>query len=170
MKSFPIEGRDQKVKSPIHILHLEDDPYDASLVQGTLRAGGIVSTTTCVETEEHFVTALAQGGIDLILSDYTLPGFNGLSALKIAHAERPEVPFIFVSGTLGEDQAIESLKSGAADYVLKKHLSRLPETVHHAMQEVEERTNRLQYESRALFRKHLVIPPQRTTTRLPRIT
>jgi DNA-binding NtrC family response regulator len=158
------------MKSPFQILHLEDDPYDAALVQGTLKAGGIVSATLCVETEEHFVAALTQGGIDLILSDYTLPQFDGLSALKIAQAERPDLPFIFVSGTLGEDQAIASLKSGAVDYVLKKHLSRLPEAIRHAMQAVEERAERRQYESRALLRKRLIIPPQRTTTILPRVT
>jgi DNA-binding NtrC family response regulator len=158
------------MKSPVHILHLEDDPYDAALVQGTLREGGIICTITCMETEEHFVATLAQGGIDLILADYTLPRFDGLSALKIAQAERPDLPFIFVSGTLGEDQAIDSLKSGATDYVLKKHLSRLPEAVRHAMQAVEERAERRQYESRALLRKRLIIPPQRTTTILPRVT
>ena len=97
------------------------------------------------------MAALTQGGIDLILSDYTLPRFDGLSALKIAQIERPEVPFIFVSGTLGEDQAIESFKRGAVDYVLKKHLSRIPEAVRHAMQAVEKRAERRQYESRASF-------------------
>ena len=137
---------------------------DAALVQTTLRSGGIVSTTTCVETHSGFVSLLDRGGFDLILSDYTLPGFNGLAALEIAHVERPDCPFIFVSGTLGEDQAIESLKSGATDYVLKKHLSRLPEAVHRAMQKVEDRNLHRQFESRALFRKGLVIPAQQTTS------
>jgi DNA-binding NtrC family response regulator len=149
------------MKPPINILHLEDDPYDAALVQATLRAGGTISTITRTETHDHFVSVLAKGGIDLILADYTLPAFDGMSALEIAQEERPDVPFIFVSGTLGEDQAINSLKSGATDYVLKKNLSRLLPAVNKAMQEVEARDQRRQFEARASLRKRLVIPPQR---------
>ena len=74
------------MKSPLHILHLEDDPNDAALIQSTLEAGGIVCATTCVQTQDGFVAALERGGIDLILSDFSLPTFDGLSALKIAHA------------------------------------------------------------------------------------
>ena len=158
------------MKSPINILHLEDDPYDAALVQATLREGGIVSTITRAETHDYFVAVLDKGGVDLILADYTLPAFDGLSALKIAHEERPEVPFIFVSGTLGEDRAIESLKSGATDYVLKKNLSRLSPAVIQAITEVEARAERRQFEARSLLRKRLIIPAQQTTSRLPRIT
>ena len=107
------------MKSPLHILHLEDDPNDAALVQSTLEAGGIACATTRVQNRDDFVAALEHGGIDLILSDFTLPAFDGMSALKIAHARWPDMPFILVSGTLGEEQAIDSLKSGATDYVLK---------------------------------------------------
>jgi DNA-binding NtrC family response regulator len=157
------------MKPTLNILHLEDDPYDAALVQATLRSGGIVATITCVMTREYFVSVLGRGGIDLILADYTLPGFDGLSALKITQDERPDVPFILVSGTLGEDQAIESLKSGATDYVLKRNLSRLPAAVQAAMEEVEAREKRRQFEARACLRKRLVIPPQKTS-RLPLVT
>ena len=157
------------MKYPLPILHLEDDPHDAALVEATLRTGGISCTITSVKTRDCFVAALAQGGFALILSDYTLPDFDGLAALKIAQIERPDLPFILVSGTLGEDQAIDSLKSGATDYVLKKHLSRLPPAVSQAMQEVEKRAERRQLEARSLLRKRLVIPPQRTTAMLPRV-
>ena len=75
------------MKSPLHILHLEDDPNDAALVQSTLAAGGITCAITWVQSRDDFVAALERGGIDLILSDFTLPAFDGLSALKIAHAE-----------------------------------------------------------------------------------
>jgi hypothetical protein len=127
------------MKSPLHILHLEDDPGDAALIQSTLEAAGIHCATTRVETRADFVAALERDGIDLILSDYSMPGFDGLSALKIAHARQPDIPVILVSGTLGEELAIESLKNGATDYVLKERLPRLVPAVRRAMHEVEER-------------------------------
>jgi signal transduction histidine kinase len=128
------------MKSPLHILHLEDDPNDAALVQATLEADGITCATTCVSSRDDFVAALERGGMDLILSDFTLPAFDGLSALKIAHAGWPDLPVIMVSGTLGEERAVDSLKSGATDYVLKERLTtRLAPAVRRAMQEVETR-------------------------------
>jgi two-component system cell cycle sensor histidine kinase/response regulator CckA len=130
------------LKSPLHILHLEDDPSDAALVQATLEAGGITCTTTCVQDHDDFVAALEHGGIDLILSDFKLPAFDGLSAAKIVRAKWPAIPLIFVSGTLGEEMAIDSLKNGATDYVLKERLARLVPAVHRAMKEVEERDER----------------------------
>ena len=127
------------MKSPLHILHLEDDPNDAALVQATLAADGITCATTCVSSRDDFVAALEHGGIDLIFSDFTLPAFDGLSALKIAHAGWPDLPVIMVSGTLGEERAVDSLKNGATDYVLKESLARLGPAVRRAMQEVETR-------------------------------
>jgi PAS domain S-box-containing protein len=118
---------------------LEDDPNDAALVRSTLEAEGIACATTCVENREDFMAALQRGGIDLVLSDCTLPAFDGISALKIMHAKWPAIPLIIVSGTLGEERAIDSLKNGATDYVLKDHLGRLAAAVRRAMQEVEER-------------------------------
>ncbi len=136
------------MKSPIRILHLEDNPRDARLVQSTLEAAGIQCTTLCVHGHDDFVAALKQGGIDLILCDYALPDFDGMSALKIAQANWPAIPLVFVSGTLGEEQAIESLKRGATDYVLKERLSRLAPAVNRAMREVEERAERQRIEAR----------------------
>jgi len=127
------------MKSPLHILHLEDDPQAVGLIKKTLEATGIICAITCVQNRDDFVAALEQGGMALILSDFSLPTFDGLSALKIVRARWPSVPLIIVSGTLGEEQAIESLKSGATDYVLKERLSRLVPAVHRAMQEVKER-------------------------------
>jgi len=134
------------MKSPLHILHLEDNPNDAALIQSTLQAGGILCATTCVQNHDDFVAALEKGGIDLVLSDFTLPAFDGLSALKIARAKWPAIPFIHVSGTMGEEQAIASLTSGATDYVLKARLSRLCPAVRRAMQEVEEKAGRQRLE------------------------
>ena len=88
------------MNSPLRMLYLEDDPKDADLVQAMLQAGGFACDVTRVETRVDFCAALEQSGFDLILADYTLPSFDGISALRIAVEKRPEVPFIFVSGTL----------------------------------------------------------------------
>ncbi len=126
------------MKSPLHILHLEDDPNDAALVQATLSSGGIDYKIDWVQNRTDFVAALERGGIDLIISDYMLPGFNGMAGLAIVRADFPHIPLIFVSGTLGEERAVESLKSGATDYVLKDRLARLAPAVVRAMHEVDE--------------------------------
>lgn len=126
----------------MRILHLEDDPRDTELVQETLAGGGITCDLTRVETQAEFSRNLEKGGFDLILADYTLPSFDGLSALKIAKQLSPEVPFIFASGTLGEEVAIEALKLGATDYVFKTRLSRIVPAVHRAVREQSERYQR----------------------------
>jgi PAS domain S-box-containing protein len=134
------------MKSLLRILHLEDDPRDTDLVQETLAADGIACDAERVETEEDFVAALKRGGFDLILADYTLPSFDGISALKIAQRDWSRVPFIFVSGTLGEEVAIEALKIGATDYVFKARLARIAPSVRRALREAEERAGLLQAE------------------------
>lgn len=128
--------------SPLRILYLEDDPKDAELVQATLEAEGVASHVTRAEGEPDFLASLKEGDFDLILADYTLPSFDGISALKIAKEIRPEVPFIFVSGTLGEEVAIEALKLGATDYVFKTRLSRILPSVQRALREAEEKIQR----------------------------
>jgi light-regulated signal transduction histidine kinase (bacteriophytochrome) len=130
------------MKTPLRILHLEDDPLDAQLVQATLTAAGLLPQITRVATQKDYAAQLDLGGFDLILSDYTIPSFNGLAALKMAATQRAEVPFIFVSGTLGEEVAIDSLKLGATDYVLKNRLTRLGSAVERALRELEERRQR----------------------------
>src|ERR1039457_5771449 len=134
------------MKSPLCILHLEDNPNDSALVEATLEAGGIPCTTTCVQNHDDFVAALEHGGFDLILSDFSMPAFDGLSALKIARAEQPNLPVILVSGTLGEELAIDSLNNCATDYVLKERLARLVPAVRRAMHAVEERAERRRLE------------------------
>jgi PAS domain S-box-containing protein len=129
------------MKARLRILYLEDDPKDAELVQETLAIDDIDAEITRVETEADFIAALEQGGFDLILADYTLPSFDGLSALKIAQQNWPHLPLIFVSGTLGEEVAIEALKIGATDYVLKTRLSRIVPSVQRALREAEERVD-----------------------------
>jgi PAS domain S-box-containing protein len=130
------------VKSDLRIVYLEDDPKDADLVLAMLEAEGVTCRVTLVETKTDFLASLEQEGIDLILADYGLPSLDGISALRIAVEKRPEVPFIFVSGAMGEEVAIEALKMGATDYVLKTRLSRILPSVQRALRESQERVER----------------------------
>jgi PAS domain S-box-containing protein len=136
---------------PLRILHLEDDASDTALVQETLEAGGFRCEITRVDTQRGFSASLEQGAFDLIFADNTLPSFDGLSALRLARERRPEVPFIFVSGTLDEEVAIESLKIGATDYIVKTKMSRIVPSVRRALREAEDRARRAEAE-RALRR------------------
>ena len=127
------------MRQPLRILSIEDDPKDAKLIQDLLEAEGLLCDVTRADTQAAVLASLEQGGIDLILADYTLPSFDGISALKLAMKACPTVPFIFVSGTLGEEVAIEALKVGATDYVLKTRLSRLVPSVLRALREATQR-------------------------------
>ena len=126
----------------IHILLLEDSPIDAELTSAFLSRGELDYTLERVDDREHFLAAVQQRRFDLILADYALPTFDGLSALELARKHAPETPFIFVSGTLGEDIAIRSLQQGATDYVLKQKLERLAPAVIRALREAKERSER----------------------------
>src|SRR5882724_4571387 len=134
----------------LRILSLEDDPNDAELIRAQLETEGITCEMTRVDTQAALLASLEEGGIDLILADYTLPSFDGFSAFKLAMKICPEVPFIFVSGTLGEEVAIEALKIGATDYVLKTRLSRLVPSVIRALRESDDRAERKRLEEKLL--------------------
>ena len=127
----------------LRVLIVEDVPVEAELVVRQLAEGGIPCAHLRVETEQSFRAALLRFRPHIILSDFTLPAFDGLSALDIARHEAPHVPFIFVSGTIGEERAIEALKRGAVDYVLKTNPARLVPAVRRALREVSERARRL---------------------------
>src|SRR5919107_4095243 len=131
----------EKTKA-LRVLNLEDSPLETELVHATLKEGGVRCEIFWVQTRADFAAALESDEFDLILADYSLPAFDGLSALKVAQEIRPEVPFVLVSGAVGEETVIEALKSGAADYVLKQRLERLVPAVRRAMSEAEERTER----------------------------
>jgi two-component system, cell cycle sensor histidine kinase and response regulator CckA len=133
--------------SRLRILHVEDNPNDALLVEGLLAQGGVQCDITVVHSRPTFEDRLTTARYDLIMSDFSMPAFDGLSALRIAQATCPEVPFIFVSGAIGEVAAVESLQNGATDYVLKTNLARLPAAVTRAVQQAIERDRRLAAEA-----------------------
>jgi PAS domain S-box-containing protein len=122
----------------LRILILEDQPADADLVRRELRKAGFEFVAKEVATEQEFLAELRNFAPQLILADYSLPGYDGLSALAAAQKQCPEAAFIFVSGSLGEERAIDTLRCGATDYVLKERLVRLGPAVHRALRERKE--------------------------------
>jgi PAS domain S-box-containing protein len=127
------------VNSFIRILYLEDNCADVELSRAVLEKDGLKCELTVVDTREDYIAALETNGYDLILADYQLPSFDGMAALEIAREKSSDLPFIFVSGAMGEEVATESLKHGATDYVLKERLARLPCSMRRALVEAEER-------------------------------
>jgi PAS domain S-box-containing protein len=126
----------------VRILHVEDSDRDAELVREVLLAEGLNCEIVRVETREQYIAALETGQFDLIVCDYTLPSFEGGEALEIAAERWSHIPFLFFSGTIGEEKAVETLKKGAAEYVLKDNLARLPSAVRRALSEARERAER----------------------------
>jgi PAS domain S-box-containing protein len=129
---------------------VEDEARDAALVEHTLKQAGFDFAFKRVETEEHFVRELDRFRPGVILSDHGLPAFDGFTALSIAKTKAPEIPFIFVTGSLGEEMTIKALKSGATDFVLKHRLSSLGPAVHRALRQAEYRIQRRQAEEALL--------------------
>src|SRR5215208_1202867 len=131
-----------KEMKALRVLHLEDSPLDAELVHSALSGSSVECEIFRAQTRADFAAALESGDFDLILADYSHPTFGGLSALKVAQEICPEAPFVLVSGAVGEERAIEALKSGAEDYVLKQRLERLVPAVQRALREAQERNKR----------------------------
>lgn len=121
--------------APLQILSLEDDATDFDLICHTLRREGLTFDIVRVQTERELLAALDERRFDVVLSDYSLPSYNGIAALHAVRGRVPDLPFIFVSGALGEEVAISSLRTGATDYVLKDKLSRLGPAVRRAIEE-----------------------------------
>ncbi len=119
----------------VSILMLEDSLLDAELIKATLRRGGLICRVDRMESRDDFDAALDSGQYDIVLADYVLPSFDGLAALEIARAKCPGVPFIIVSGVMGEEVAVDTLHRGATDYVLKERLERLVPSVRRALEE-----------------------------------
>jgi PAS domain S-box-containing protein len=135
-------GRTQE----ICVLLLEDSEIDAELLAAHLAKAEVPFTLQRVTNRREFVAALEEGGCDVILADYSLPDFDGVSALNIARALQPDIPFIFVSGVVGEEFATNALKRGATDYVMKRNLTRLATAVERALDQARERRERREAE------------------------
>ena len=118
---------------PVKLVLVEDMPMEAEIAIRQLESGGFSCNWKRVDSEQLLRRTLAESNPDLILSDFTLPGFDGLSALEIAHEVSPDTPFIFLSGTIGEERAIDALQRGAYDYVLKTNMARLVPAVRRAL-------------------------------------
>ena len=126
----------------LRVLLLEDAPSDAELEASMLKRAGIACVSRVVSSERDLLRELDRFDPDLVLSDFSLPGFDGMSALKLVRERRPDIPYIFVSGTMGEERAIDALRQGATDYVLKTNLARLAPAVTRAVREVEQASER----------------------------
>src|SRR5258708_40323004 len=131
--------------TPLKLLILEDNAFDAELEVGKLQAAGYDCDWRQVQTREEFEASLDRPEFELILADYNLPNFDGLSALGLLRERGLEIPFVLISGTLGEERAIESLKAGATDYVMKgrdERLAPVGDPALHARREVRNGTAR----------------------------
>jgi signal transduction histidine kinase len=124
--------------NPMKLIHIEDSVCDAELIKNVICDEWPDCKITRVASREEFTEQIGQGGFDLILSDYSMPGFDGLSALKLSRAMCPDKPFVFLSGTIGEERAIEALRLGAADYIIKDRPARLIPAVRRALVTNEE--------------------------------
>ena len=134
------------MNNPVLILYLEDNPRDAELVRDTLQQASLACELRVASDRAEYEAALAQTRFDLILSDYNLPDYDGMAALALAREKQPDVPFILISGTLGEEQAVDCVLRGATDYVLKQRLDRLVPAVLRALTEAEEHRKRREAE------------------------
>lgn len=130
---------------------IEDEARDAEIAEHTLRQGGFDFSFKRVDTEEGFLREIEEFKPNIILSDHGLPAFDGFSALNLAQEKCPDVPFIFVTGSLGEEMAIKALKSGATDFVLKHHISTLPPALHRALNQAEFQIQRKRAEEALLM-------------------
>lgn len=117
------------------ILHLEDNRVDAHIIQRTLQNAGLACEIRLVETRDEFLAALSHGQFDVILSDSSIPGFDGLVAQQVARAERPEVPFIFVSGFRGDERPDELARASGERYVSKAELAQIAPAIRRALAE-----------------------------------
>jgi signal transduction histidine kinase len=131
---WPCNARHQEVQQ-LRALLVEDQPADIELVQRTLRDHGFDVQSCAVQDEEEFLEAIRKGPYDVVLADYNLPQWNGMEAVSLLRSERLDIPVILVTGALGEMRAVECLRDGATDYVLKDNLTRLPECVRQALRE-----------------------------------
>jgi PAS domain S-box-containing protein len=148
MQSTDSDADATSKRKGIRILHLEDSKADAQLIRHKVEEEGLGCDITHVGTKSRFEAELGERQFDLILSDYGLPGYDGFAALRFARKTQPQVPFIMLSGSLDDAQAVQSLQSGAADYILKQRLACLVPAICRALREAEERKRQREADER----------------------
>lgn len=136
----------EATREPARILLLEDEAWDVELAQRLLTRAGLGYVLVVVDALDEFAAQLAEFAPDVIISDYYLQGFLGTDALKIVREHRPQVPFIFWSGVLGDETAVDLIKQGATDYILKDRPARLPSAVERALADARQRHRLAQIE------------------------
>jgi two-component system cell cycle sensor histidine kinase/response regulator CckA len=136
---------------PLRVLHLEDDPFDAELIQDSLERDGLRCEILRVDTRPQFTKALEEGAFDVVLCDYNLPGYDGISALQLVRERHPALPVLLISGSLDEAEAVKSLQMGATDYLVKERLNRLGAAVRRALDEAEHQRERRRAEDALRF-------------------
>jgi diguanylate cyclase (GGDEF)-like protein len=137
--------------TPLRLLLIEDSEHDATLVEYELSRAGYVVTSKRVDTPETLVAALAEGPWDIAVADFTMPRFSGTAALTLLRQHNTDMPFIFVSGTIGEDAAVDAMKTGAHDYIMKGNLKRLVPAVERELREAAGRVSRKRAEARLAY-------------------
>src|ERR1700704_607731 len=152
------------VRRSIRVLHLEDNQRDAELLHDKLEVGGLACDITLAQNRDSFEAALAQGTFDLIISDYNVPGYDGITALLWAKEQQPDTPVIIISGALGEEEAVNCLKIGATDYLLKARLDRLVPAVRRALEEADARRRRKHTEHALLQHERALRENEHRTT------
>ncbi|HEY3416677.1 MAG TPA: response regulator, partial [Armatimonadota bacterium] len=148
---------------PLRVILIEDNVDDALLIEATLEEGDFAPNIHRLESEAALRAALAEGPWDIVISDYRLPHFNGLAALRIVREADADLPFILLSGVVGEEITVEAMRAGAGDFILKDHLVRLAPAVRRELKEAENRRERRQAEE---DRQRLLAEVQRRATEL----
>lgn len=143
-KSAPARDNSGSIATALRVLLVEDDPSDVELAIHALHSGGFMPSTEVAQTAKEFVDQVRTSSYDVILADYRLPGWNGMEAVRLLRSEGLDIPVIMVSGALGDLRAVECIKEGAADYVLKENLTRPSEAVRRAIREKKLRDEKRQ--------------------------
>lgn len=154
LETFPTNDIFPVIKKHNQILIVEDNDFDYELIERKLKKMSFSYETKRAADAKEFEDILYNYAPDIILSDFSIPSYNGLKALKFAKSLHAEVPFIFVSGSIGEDLAVEALKQGADDYVLKDNLNKLEPSVKRALQEAREKIKRKEAENKLKIKNH----------------
>ena len=154
-----------QVVETLRVLFVEDIPADVELAERVLKRGGLDMTSMRIDTKEAFLAALSDFGPDIVISDYSMPAFDGMSALNLATERDPSLPVIILTGSMNEDTAVECIKAGATDYVIKEHMTRLPFAVKEAMEQRKSRLRAAMKDRSSMTVNSVIVPSSRAAMR-----